>query len=110
VDGYNDCWDAGKEGMSEYWRQLSTMSGQHCGTLLLQPLDDLQLLQVLRPKDVTAEGAAERVLQTAVLVAIGRTECRIVDELNWRLVFGTLRQKQKRMINITKLVGGGQAK
>jgi len=40
-----------------WWRYLTACGvagGQHCGTLLLQPLDDLQLLQVLRPKDVTA--------------------------------------------------------
>lgn len=70
----------------------SSPSGQHGRPLLLKPLDNLELLNVLCTEDVPTEGAAERIVQqpTAVLVALGRAQRGLIDKLDGWSKLGTL--------------------
>lgn len=69
----------------------STGRGQHGRPLCLQPLNDLQLLNVLSAEYMTAQGTTQCGLQVStVFVSFGWTERSLVNEFYWRSVFWTL--------------------
>lgn len=84
----NRCWD-------DIGRWLlacvSSSCCQHSRPLCLQPLNDLQLLNVLCTEYMATEGTAQCSLQIAsILVAFGWWQRCLIHKLDWRSVFWTL--------------------